>query len=130
LNQLQSFDVLVLDVFSSDAIPVHLLTVEAFRLYLRHLKPDGLLLLHITNLNLDLEPVVDRLAGRLGLNTVTLDDEGDPAIGLRSKWMLVTRNSDILGNAAIARRIAPPRQLDPPAPLWTDDYTSLLPVLR
>src|SRR5205807_9355570 len=63
----QNFDVLALDAFSSDAIPVHLLTVEAFKTYLRHLKPDGVLAVHISNRYLDLVPVVQQAARHLSL---------------------------------------------------------------
>ena len=59
----QAYDVLALDAFSSDAIPVHLLTEEAVEIYLRHLKPDGVLAVHVSNRYLDLEPVVANLAG-------------------------------------------------------------------
>ncbi len=124
------FDVLVLDAFQSDAIPTHLLSREAFRLYLEHLAPDGLLLLHVTNLSLRLEPVVDRLAQELGLAVAVVRDEGDGWIGLRSHWAFLSRDPDILAEPEIAARAGLPESLGRPAPLWTDDHTALFPLLR
>jgi spermidine synthase len=124
------FDVFVLDAFQSDAIPTHLLDLESFRLYLDHLAPDGLLLLHVTNLNLALEPVVDRLAQELGLAVSIVRDEGDGWIGLRSHWALLTRDPDILADPEIAAKASLPETLGHPAPLWTDDQAALFPILR
>ena len=68
----QSFDVLVVDAFSGDSIPVHLLTVEAFDLYFHHLKPSGALAIHVTNKHLDLAPVVSRVATRCGARALLI----------------------------------------------------------
>jgi hypothetical protein len=124
------FDIFVLDAFQSDAIPVHLITLQALQLYLEHLKPDGLLLLHVTNLNLSLEPIVDRLATQLDLVVATLRDEGDGWTSLRSHWMVLTRDPGLLAQPQIAEHAALPQQLEGPAPLWTDDFSSILPILR
>ncbi|HOX44301.1 MAG TPA: fused MFS/spermidine synthase [Myxococcota bacterium] len=124
------FDVFVLDAFQSDAIPTHLLDLEAFRLYLEHLAPDGLLLLHVTNLSLSLEPVVDRLAQELGLAVSVVRDAGDGWIGLRSHWALLTRDADILADPELAAKASLPESLGRPAPLWTDDQAALFPILR
>ncbi|MBN2494173.1 MAG: fused MFS/spermidine synthase [Deltaproteobacteria bacterium] len=127
----QGFDVLVLDAFQSDAIPVHLLDLEAFQLYLAHLAAGGVMALHITNLHLELEPVVDRLCDELGLSCAVVRDPGDGWISLRSHWMLVARETELLGLPAIAERCSLPERLEPgPAPLWTDDFSSLLDLLR
>jgi hypothetical protein len=126
----QGFDLLAVDAFQSDAIPVHLLTREALAVYLEHLAPDGLLLLHVTNLNLNLEPVVDRLASEFDLVVAVVRDQGDGWIALRSHWMLLTREPMILAHPEIAARSALPAELPEPAPLWTDRHTSLLPLLR
>ena len=126
----KKFDVFVVDAFQSDAIPVHLLNLEAFRLYLTHLKDDGLLVVHVTNLNLSLEPVVDRIATELDLVVATVRDSGDGWVSLRSHWMLLTKDPMILADPAIAEKATLPKQLEGPAPLWTDDYSSILPILR
>ncbi|MGE5644230.1 MAG: spermidine synthase [Acidobacteriota bacterium] len=111
----QNFDVLALDAFSGDSVPVHLLTVEAFRVYLRHLRPGGVLAIHISNRHLDLEPIVagacERLGKRLSIVRSTQDEPGSEL----AVWAVVS------GSAA-------------PAPLrfsaWTDDYSNLLEAIR
>ena len=128
----QRFDVLVLDAFSSDAIPVHLLTAEAFELYARHLKTNGILALHISNNYLDLEPVLANLAGRFNYSAVAIDHApADDQWWLRpSRWVLLTRNEAVL-NAPAIRDFARPLNGDPDhAQLWTDDFSSLFQVLR
>jgi SAM-dependent methyltransferase len=126
----QGFDVLVLDAFSSDAIPVHLLTREAFALYARHLKPDGALLIHITNRHLDLEPVVEGLAAERGLSTLTLTARNPtrPGSPIDAVWMIVSRNEQLLNDPAVLQEA---RAKEGPARhvLWTDDHSSLLQVL-
>jgi hypothetical protein len=74
-GEVQNFDVMALDAFSSDAIPVHLLTKEAFELYTKHLAPDGVIAVHISNRYLDLQPVVERLATEFGYSTATISDD-------------------------------------------------------
>ncbi len=88
---------LVVDAFSGDAIPVHLLTQEAFALYLRHLKPDGILAIHTSNTYLDLNPVVQLLAddARYPARLITNSDDHRKLIDA-SDWVLVTRNHDFL----------------------------------
>ena len=91
----QGFHVLVLDAFSGDAIPTHLLTREAFEIYLKHLDPAGILAVHITNKYLNLAPVVQGLADhfQMGATQIDVPDDDDKLIN-RSHWMLVTRNQD------------------------------------
>ena len=127
----QGFDLLALDAFNSDAIPVHLITEQAFAVYLRHLQPDGILAVHISNKYFDLEPVVDRLAGRFGLASVTVEDDAgeDQWWIYDSDWMLLSRNPRVLQVPGIAQA-AVPSVGGADAPLWTDDYTSLFQVLR
>ena len=102
----EQFDVLAVDAFSGDSIPVHLLTEESFELYFRHLKPGGVLAVHVSNKFLDLEPVVDRIAEHLHKRDGTVDTEDDDAIAaFGSTWVLVTARSEffdrppLLGNA-------------------------------
>ena len=93
----QNFDVLVLDTFSSDSIPVHLVTKEAFALYLEHLAPDGVIAAHITNLHLDLQPIFWQLAKEYGLTMVRINYEGDTHGGYASHWILLSRDPALWG---------------------------------
>jgi len=133
-----SFDLVVVDAFSSDAIPVHLLTREAFGVYLDKLAPGGLLALHVTNQNLDLEPVVDAIARSFGLQGLALDDEvSSPQELLEGKdastWIVLSRAADAVAPLrADPRWRAVPRADAPPDPrrLWTDDYSNLFGVIQ
>lgn len=124
------FDVLALDAFSGDAIPVHLLTREAVALYLEHLKPGGVLAFHVSNDFLDLAPVVNQLAAAFGYQAVLIrNHEDDDELILPADWVLVTQNRAVIQNSAIQLHSVPisqPSRLR----LWTDDYSSLLPVLK
>ena len=127
----QNFDILVLDAFNSDAIPVHLLTLEAFATYMRHLKKKGILAVHITNRYLDLAPVMETLADRFKLETTLIESQSDDKKKINeADWMLLkhTESSHALdkihdaastGNRRIRRPI-----------LWTDDYSNLFQVLK
>jgi len=126
----QDFDVLVIDAFTGDAIPVHLLTKEAFAVYLQHLRqPNGVIAVHISNRFLDLEPVVDRAAEEFGLQSVWIaNDEEDPGV-FQSDWVLLSRNAQLLNSPEIQEHS---RDEDEPARrvrLWTDDYSNLFQVL-
>jgi hypothetical protein len=126
----QGFDVLVVDAFSGDAIPVHLITREAFALYLRHLKPEGILAFHVSNQYLDLVPVAGQLASSFGYPAVEIHSASDEQQALSSAtWVLITRNRGFLARAEIANAAQPiaPR---PGLHLWTDDYNDLLQVMR
>lgn len=126
----QGFDVFAVDAFQSDSIPIHLISKEAIELYLKHLKEDGLLLIHVTNLNLSLEPILDRLASELDLVISVVRDEGDGWVSLRSHWVFLTRDPMILAQPPIAEKTSLPQQLKGKAPLWTDDHASILPIIR
>lgn len=140
----QRFDLLFLDAFSGDAIPLHLLTKEAFEIYLGHLKPDGVIALLISTWHIDFAPAVRRLADHFGLIAVRIDTPGlalDEDWG--SNWMLLTRNRAFLRNLAGGIPVdADGLAIDPDRAasdasatalgagrLWTDDYTSLFPLL-
>ncbi|MBI3268408.1 MAG: fused MFS/spermidine synthase [Planctomycetes bacterium] len=127
----QGFDLLAIDAFSSDSIPVHLLTAEAFRLYFRHLKPDGVLAVHLSNRALDLRPVVLALAAAEGKPTAWIDSEPSKESGTEpADWMLVTSRAGFLERPAIRAATQSVAGVRTDVRAWTDDYSSLLPVLR
>jgi hypothetical protein len=123
------FDVLVVDAFSGDAIPVHLLTREAVQLYLRHMSADGVMVFHITNRFFNLAPQIASLAASIGQQARLIEREGrDDAEVLRSSWVLVARGESFSsrpGLAGISKEIAAAS-----ARCWTDDYNNLLTMLR
>jgi hypothetical protein len=126
------FDLIVLDAFSSDAVPVHLLTREAVELYLRKLSPGGLVALHVTNNHLDLEPVVAGVARSLGLAGLSQLDEVTEAElehGVaRTHWIVLARRADGLGALARDRRWHA-LAADADQPVWTDVYSNILSVV-
>jgi hypothetical protein len=127
------YDVVVLDAFSSDAIPMHLLTREALSLYLSRLAPGGALIFHISNRHLKLGPVLARLAASLdlvALEQLDLAEDAQPSFGKRaSDWMVMARRRGDLGPLASDARWFTP-QAPPDTPLWTDDFSNILSVLR
>ena len=126
----QNFDVLVLDTFSSDSIPVHLVTKEAFALYLEHLAPDGIIAAHITNLHLDLQPVFWQLAKFYGLSMVRINSDGDSNGGYASHWILLARDPALLDISAIQERAVDLSGYSTNIQLWTDDYSNLFQILK
>jgi hypothetical protein len=124
----QEFDLLVLDAFSSDAIPTHLLTREAMQVYLRHLKSVGYIALHISNLHFDLRPVADALAEACKLEAIALDDPGTESHATRSNsWVIFARDPDLLRTPEIQEAAIEPQAR---RTLWTDDYSNLVGVLQ
>jgi len=125
-----NFDVLALDAFSSDAIPVHLLTVEAFKTYLRHLKQGGILAVHISNRYLDLVPVVQQAARHLSLEVRQVENDDDDDAGVyRSDWMLVSV-SPAAFEGKLLKEAAERIDAVPRVRLWTDDYSDLYRILK
>jgi spermidine synthase len=126
----QQFDVLVVDAFSGDSVPIHLLTREAFVSYFRHLKPDGVLAIHITNRFLDLRPVVKTAAEPLGTVVRLVANESDSTrLVYSADWVLATRNARLFDTAPfsnVAQAIAAPSGFR----AWSDDYSSLFAVLK
>ena len=116
-RQPQEFDVLAVDAFNSDAIPVHLLTRECFRTYLYHLKNDGILAVHISNRYFDLQPVVRSLASldpKQGLQALWIDDEKDESRGIAATtWILLTANQSFHAHPEIRKRITQGMILSP-----------------
>ena len=128
-----TFDLLILDAFSSDAIPVHLLTREALALYMRKLAPGGIALLHISNRYLELEPVVANLVEDAGLAGVIQehdpdDDEESPPGGSGSTWVAVAREPNDLDVLAPYESWRAPKP-DPVVGVWTDDYSNVFRTL-
>jgi len=126
-GDLQGYDLLVVDAFSSGSIPIHLLTLESFRLYLAHLRdPGGILAVHISNRYLDLEPVVRTLARRLECPVIRFSTGGgDAGVGYASSYMVLARDDSVLPLPWIADDAG---GIDP-RHLWTDDYSNLLSAL-
>lgn len=127
----QEFDLIVLDAFSSDAIPTHLLTKEAFETYLRHLKTDGVIAVHISSRHLNLYPVTLGVAEHFQLGTVYIltAQPGSLWWYSPSKWVLLSRNLEFLNSEEIAKAQGAKPSRSPKPILWTDNYTSLLRVL-
>jgi spermidine synthase len=140
----QSFDVLAVDAFTSDAVPIHLLTKEAFALYWEHLKPDGILALNISNLHVDLSPVVRGLARKLGKHAIWIEDYGVERYEEEEQkdipkeergtdgndWVLVTSNQNFLDDPQVIAKIEPWPTEVPREIVWTDDYSNLFAVVR
>ncbi|MGI9135099.1 MAG: spermidine synthase, partial [Rhodoferax sp.] len=125
----QQFDVLVVDAFSGDSVPIHLLTLEAFAQYFRHLKPDGVLAVHITNRFLDLRPVVQTAAAQFGKDLRLVDASGIPEkLVLRSRWALVSSDAAFFRHPALAT--ASRFNAAPGFKPWKDDYSSIFSVLE
>ena len=126
------FDLMVIDAFSSDSIPVHLMTRQALQAYLKHLKPNGVIAFHVTNRYLDLAPVIDLLAKEIGMEAAWVaDDPKEDKHNLLavSDWVLVTRNQALLNAPDILNK----RYVIDPIPglsAWTDDFNNLFRVLK
>jgi SAM-dependent methyltransferase len=131
-EQPNAFDVLVIDAFSSDSIPIHLMTREALAVYARHIKPGGVIVFHVTNRFLRLAPVVRQIARDAEfLSLMIEDDAADDPFGLMamSDWVLVTRNKDLLARPEIRQRQAEIEDIPGLLP-WTDDFNNLYRVLK
>jgi hypothetical protein len=130
----QHYDVIAVDAFSGDAIPMHLLTRESFAIYLRHLQPEGVIAFQATNRFVDIAPVVERLAAEHGMTAVMITDYPEDSDGANfwlssTDQILVTRNRELLQHEKIraaAQAIAP----RPGFRTWTDDFNNLLTVLK
>ncbi|GFE60934.1 fused MFS/spermidine synthase [Geobacter sp. AOG2] len=125
----QQFDVLVVDAFSSDAIPIHLLTRECFAVYDRHLRPDGIIAINATNRFLNLVPLIGAVGRREGFRVTPVSSPANSQNGtFKADWVLLTRNAQFISNDTVRNRLAPV----PPVAVrpWTDDYASLWPLIK
>jgi hypothetical protein len=125
----QDYDVLVIDAFSSDSIPVHLITREAMAVYLRHMKPGGVVAFHVTNRFLDLAPVVKGIADAGGLHVALIADDAEGSDLARTDWVLVTTDPAPLAREEIAKAVS---EIDEIRGLgvWTDDFNNLFQILK
>lgn len=122
-----NFDVLAIDAFSDDTIPVHLLTKEAVQLYLSHLRsPESVLAIHTSNRFFELSPIVMRIAVELGLSAMVINDSPSVDGATLSQWVLLSQSAETLQKPVFADAASPPL---PPSALWTDDYANVFAAL-
>ena len=127
-GEVQGFDVLGIDAFTGDAIPIHLLTRESLAIYWQHLKPDGILAIHVSNRYLDLVPVVRRLGEELGKAVIYVDNEAVDERGVDSSdWVLLTNNAGFVADEEVMDLKT---SLPPAGPLWSDDYSSVFELIK
>ncbi len=130
----QQFDVLAIDAFSSDAIPVHLLTRECYEIYWYHLKPDGILAVHISSRYFNLSPVVRALSEldqEQGMRSLLVADDGSESQETdATRWILVTNNTRFLETKEVQESVSAWKDDDPAPLLFTDDYSNLFRLLR
>jgi hypothetical protein len=128
-EEAQGFDVLLVDAFTSDSVPVHLMTREAMIVYLRHLEEDGVIVFNVTNRNLNLAPIVHRLAADFDLSSIYIKDTPQTLEYRSTEFVLVARDRLNLSDPLIADGTT---KIDavPGAALWTDDFSNLFQILR
>jgi hypothetical protein len=126
----QGFDVLVVDAFSGDSIPIHLLTREAFVLYFRHLKPGGVLAVNISNRYVNLEPVFEPLAESLGKQAMKVENPKDEATSTYAATWILVSDREAFFTAPPIQDVAVPLDNDRPIRMWTDDYSNLFALLK
>ncbi|WP_433974719.1 spermidine synthase [Tunturiibacter lichenicola] len=126
----RNFDVLAIDAFSGDAIPLHLLTTEAIALYKKHLAPDGVLAFHVSNQYLNLPPEIAQLATAANMQSKLVESQPDESLGaFRSTWVLLTTSQTFFSRPEIANA-ATTTPTDARLRPWTDDYSTILPILQ
>ncbi len=123
----QAYDILVVDAFSGDAIPTHLLTRQAMDLYMNHLQSEGMIAVHISNRHLDLTPVVARLAEHAGLRWELVRIQKDRST---SDWILLSNNGPFWQDEEVRGAIEKDHGSYTPVPLWTDEYSNLFQILK
>jgi len=125
----QNYDLLVIDAFSSDSIPIHLITREALAVYLRHLKPGGVIAFHVTNRFLHLAPVVKRIAVEHDLQVALIADDAEDSDLARTDWVLVTREKALIERPEIAKFTSEIENI-PGLRVWTDDFNNLFRIFK
>lgn len=127
----QNYDVLIVDAFSSDAVPIHLLTKEAFEIYLKHLADGGVLAFHISTMHLNLHSVIWKAQQHFGLYDAWIENGENSETGtLASDWILLSRNTAPLNIPSIQNAASQPPTDRVNISLWTDDYINLLQILK
>jgi hypothetical protein len=127
-DQAQHFDLLAIDAFSGDAIPIHLLTEEAFQIYLKEIQPEGIIAVHITNTYFDLRPPLVRIAEHFGLALADLHTPGDGNLTTYSHWVLLSRDEKVIDSLSTPEGAN--NAANGVTSLWTDDYSNLFRALR
>lgn len=126
----QRYDVLAIDAFSSDSIPTHLMTLQAMGIYLKNMKPDGVIAFHVTNRFLNLAPIVKRIADEHGLHTaLVVDDFEDDDDLAKTDWVLVSRSAAALAHPKIVERTVAILDI-PGLRLWTDSFNNLFKIIK
>jgi hypothetical protein len=123
------FDVMLIDAFSSDSVPMHLMSAEAMAVYLKHLAPDGVIAFNVTNRYLNLTPPIERVAQEYGLSTIYISDEPGDRIHYDSEYVLVSRDANVLADPRIASGASKVDEI-PNLGLWTDNFNNLFRILR
>jgi spermidine synthase len=127
----ENLDFLAMDAFTSDAVPMHLLTREAYAVYLRHLKPDGVLAINISNRYLDLEPIVAQAAREIGWTGVVVYDGGESQpFYVSNTWILLSKTPEVFNNATFQEADMRAIQARDGFRLWTDDYSNIIQILK
>ncbi len=124
-----NFDVMVIDAFSSDSVPMHLMSAEAMEVFLKHLAPDGVIVFNVTNRYLNLTPPIQLIAKEYGLVSAYISDEPTDRIHYDSEFVLVSRDPAVLGDTRIASGATPVEEI-PKLGVWTDNYNNLFRILR
>jgi len=129
-TQPKQFDLLVVDAFSGDAIPTHLLTQEAFEMYFSKLKPDGVIAVHISNLFIDLAPVLSKMSATLHKQPVLVTNQlNETSAAEPASWVLIAGNPAAFRNLPFGR-VKPLPQPPPGFEIWTDDYSNVLQLMK
>lgn len=126
----QDFDLLVIDTFSGDTIPLHLLTKEAFEIYLAHLNEGGIMAINVSNRLFDLPVAIFKLAEAFDLNAALLESKGDGIQSYDSVWMLLTSDPVFLQLPFVASRTVESPPVEEDFRLWTDDFSNLFQILK
>ncbi|HXW69154.1 MAG TPA: fused MFS/spermidine synthase, partial [Dissulfurispiraceae bacterium] len=126
----QQYDLLAVDAFSSDSIPIHLLTVEAIQLYFHHLTPEGILALHISNLHLDIAPVIEQVRSTLGKQAILISSDGDDDEEIyEADWVLMTSGRNLLRIPEMKKAATELRSRHD-LRVWTDNYSNLIQIVK
>jgi hypothetical protein len=131
MKESENLDFLAMDAFTSDAVPMHLLTREAYATYQRHMKPDGVLAINISNRYLDLEPIIAQAAKEMGWSGIMVYDEGNSeSYYVSNTWVLLTKAPAIFSHPNFQDANATSLQPRPGFRSWTDDYSNIIQILR